>query len=643
MRWLALLSFLVAPVALAGCGDDAEQPVGVGRAPDGGAGASGGAAWHIGPSTYQPPNEDNVLDGLRADHPRLIILDDELNRIQADMQADAVLQGYFDALVSSGDSLLDEPVSERVIVGPRLLAVSREVLKRIYTWSLLHRLTQDSKYLDRARSELLAVAQFSDWNPSHFLDVAEMTHAFAIGYDWLYHDLSPDDRATIKQAIVDKGLVPARQAYEDDEWWTDDAFNWNNVCNGGIAIGALAVADEEPDLARWLLYRNVTNLPFALESYAPDGAWAEGPGYWGYATHYTVAAFASLRSALGTDFGLSTLPGLAEAGLFRVSMVGPTSLFFNFADAWERAGADASLFWLGWRYDRPLYAYSERQYAGSRGSYGDLMWYDDRGSEADLLQVPTDVRFDGADVVVLRSSWTDPDATFFALKGGDNQANHSHLDLGTFVLDALGERWAIELGGDDYNLPGYFGSERYTYYRLATEGQNTLVVDNINQNEDAVARITLFETEANRGYGIADLTEGYAPQGATQVRRGFALIDGRDRVLMVDEIEASRDLQVAWTMHTLADVTTSGTTATLSQGGKQVEVRLLSPSGATFSSQAVNLNPPQEPTDGVRKLQVRLSGVSSTTIRVLFVPEGASTDSVDPRPLASWQSDGPTR
>ena len=31
---------------------------------------------------------------------------------------------------------------------------------------------------------MLTAARFEDWNPSHFLDVAEMTFALAIGYDW---------------------------------------------------------------------------------------------------------------------------------------------------------------------------------------------------------------------------------------------------------------------------------------------------------------------------------------------------------------------------------------------------------------------------------------------------------------------------
>ena len=215
------------------------------------------------------------------------------------------------------------------------------MLERVYTLALLHRLDGDESWRARAVAELRAAAAFSDWNPSHFLDVAEMSHAFAIGYDWLYGALSEDDRALAPDALVQKGLLPAADAYARRAWWASDRFNWNLVCNGGIALAALALADAEPDLCRPLLYRALQGMPAALASYAPDGAWAEGPGYWSYATKYAVSALAALQSALGTDFGLSTLPGLAGAGTFRLQSAGPTGLFFNFADAGERAGRRA--------------------------------------------------------------------------------------------------------------------------------------------------------------------------------------------------------------------------------------------------------------------------------------------------------------
>ena len=111
-----------------------------------------------------------------------------------------------------------------------------------------------------------------------------MSHAFAIGYDWLHGALTAEEQATVREALIEKGLHPAAEAYAARAWWAADSFNWNNVCNGGIAIAALALADEEPDLCRPLLARALKGLPRALASYAPDGAWSEGPGYWGYAT-----------------------------------------------------------------------------------------------------------------------------------------------------------------------------------------------------------------------------------------------------------------------------------------------------------------------------------------------------------------------
>ena len=98
---------------------------------------------------------------------------------------------------------------------------------------------------------------------------------------------------------------------------------------------------------------------------------------------------------------------------------------------------------------------------------------------------PLDKLFRGIDVAFFRSAGNDKDAFFVGFKGGDNKANHSHLDLGTFVLDALGQRWALDLGSDDYNLPGYFGKQRWNYYRLRTEGHNTLTIEGENQNPEA--------------------------------------------------------------------------------------------------------------------------------------------------------------
>jgi len=587
--------------------------------------------------TASAADASNNLKTLRAGHPRLVLLAEDITRIRGFIETDATARRYHQRLLAQGEAILSEPPVERVLIGPRLLDKSRKVVDRLYTLGLLYRLDGQKKWADRATKEMLAVAAFKDWNPSHFLDVAEMTHGMAIGYDWFYDSLTPEERKIVETAMVEKGLLEAKKCHERNVGWTRSPDNWNNVCNGGITVGALALADREPELAEWLVARMRESLPKALASYAPDGAWREGPGYWGYATRYTVYAFAALQSTLGTDFGLSSMPGLAEAGVHRLQITGPTDLFFNFADCGEAAREDPTLFWLARRYDLPVLAAAQRQLVGDGGATGDLIWYDPRGSEEDIKRLPLDAHFQHIQVAVMRSAWQNRQAIYAGFKGGDNKAGHSHLDLGTFVLDALGERWACELGADDYNMPGYFGGKRWAYYRLKTEGQNTLTLNGENQNPKAVAPIVIFESNREEARAVTELTQAYGVAGAARVRRGLELRDGRSRVLVQDELELSKPADVMWTMHTKAKVELVGSLATLRQGDKKLQARILSPANVQFSFEEVNLSPPQRPTKGLGKLLIRLpKQEGALRVAVLLTPGADRGDEVKLVSLAEW-------
>jgi hypothetical protein len=563
----------------------------------------------------------------------MLLAEDEA-RIRQSLTTDLAERTYRDLLLRNGSRVITQPPPERVLTGSRLLTVSRTVLDRVMTLALLYRLDGDRRWVARAREELLAAAAFSDWNPAHFVDVAEMAHAFAIGYDWMYDALTPDDRTTIRRALVEKGLQPAAQEYTARAPWTTSAHNWNLVCNGSVIIAALAIADEEPGLAGSLLAQALASLPTAIAAYAPDGAWPEGPSNWEYGTLYLVSALATLTSALATDFGLAEAAGLATTGRFRLQATGPTGLFFNFADATPRAGDSPMLFWLARRYNDPALAVAARDAATGRSSARDLLWYDGRGSAADIAALPLDARYRDTHLAFFRSAWNDRDALYVGFKGGDNSGTYAHLDLGTFVLDALGQRWAVDLGPDDYDLPGYFGAERWTYERLKTSGQNTLMLDGANQDTTATAPLTVFRSSADNAFAIADLTDAYAGSGATRVNRGVTLRDNRTRVLIQDEVETSKPVELTWTMHTLADVEIQGDRALLKQGAVTLEARLLSPAGATFAVEDVDIPAPQQPASGLHRLLVRVPDVTSVQLAVLFTPlRGTSgTSSATPVP-----------
>jgi len=551
------------------------------------------------------------LETLRKGHPRLLVLDSDLERTRALIKDNAQARQMHERLVATAEAIEKLDPIEHVLIGPRLLDKSRTCVDRIYTLALLYRLDKKPQYLNRALKELRAAAAFKDWNPSHFLDVAEMTHAFAIGYDWLYNDMKPEDRALIKKAIIELGLNQSLPIYKEQRWWSVVSHNWNQVCNGGMGLGALAIADEEPELSAKILNYALKSIPRAMASYGPDGGWNEGPGYWAYATRYTVYFLAGLDTALGKDFGLSSIEGFSRAGHFRVYSSGTAGKTFNYADAGNSIEETPGMFWLAKRFKEPVYAWHQQQLiANSRRLQAlNLAWYSTDAVSPKAAGWPSDkMIFKGVDVAFLRSSWEDKNATYLAIKGGDNKANHSHLDLGTFVLDSQGVRWATDLGGDNYNLPAYFGPKRWDYYRLRTESHNTVLIDGENQDTKAKAPMD--------SGGVIDLTAAYAAKLKSFKRSAVLTSQG---AAITDTISAKQPVEALWGMVTEAEVVLHGKTAELRKNGKTLKATIDSPANGVFEIVSTTPPEPQNQNAGTRKLVVRLpEKVKDVTLRVSF-------------------------
>lgn len=583
------------------------------------------------------PSAEELLKRLKREHPRLLVDKPGLENLGERVKTDEVLRDWDKQLRREADRLLDAPLPRHVLPdGLRLLSTSRSVMERTYTLALAFRLHGERRHADRLWKELDTVAAFPDFNPKHFLDTAEMTHALAIGYDWLFDTWTEPQRATLRRAMVEMGLKPGLSVYQKKGGWPQSTHNWNQVCNGGMTLGALALGDEEPELCGTILRHALSSVPLAMQSYAPDGAWGEGPGYWAYATSYNVYMLAGLESALGTDFGLSKLPGFAETGLFPMSMTGPTGRAFNFEDSGDRIGRSDCVLWLARRFDNPVLAWFGAQ---GRPTARAMLWYDGPGKAPVAASLPLDKYWRGVEAVTMRSAWEDPKAAFLGVQSGSNRVNHNHLDLGSFVFDALGQRWAVDLGADDYNMPGYFGAQRYTYYRLRAEGHNTLVL-NPGQGPDqalsSVGRIRKFTSQPDRAAAVADMTAAYA-EHARRVERGVALVNRR-AVLIQDEVDAERPVDLWWFLHTQAAIAIAadGRSATLTQGGSKLEARILqAPAGARFEDRPAaplptSPNPAvQRRNDAFRKLTIHLPQAAALRLAVLLVPEDGKPD---PRP-----------
>ncbi len=591
------------------------------------------------------PSAEDLAGRIKRQHPRLLIDAVGFESLRKRIAADAVLKQWDGQLLHDAKKCLNAKLPEHILPdGLRLLDTSRRMVHDSYTLAMAYRLHGDQRYIDRLWLELQTVAGFPDFNPRHFLDTAEMTHALAIAYDWLYDQWSDSQRATIRKAIIELGLKPGMRVYESRSGWHRSEHNWNQVCNGGLTVGALAIGDEEPELCGKVLHHALTSVQLAMQSYAPDGGWGEGPGYWGYATSYNVAMLAFLESATGSDFGLSKCPGFDQTALFPLYMTGGENRWFNFADSSEHAGNADCLLWLGRRFKLPaatwLGASTKRPTAAA------MIWYQSPGSDPAAAGLPLDKYWRNVEVVTLRSRWNDPQAVFVGIEARSHTFNHQHLDIGSFVLDALGQRWAVDLGADDYNLPGYFGPKRYDYYRLRAEGHNTLVIDPAagpDQDPQATCGIRRFASKPEWAFAVADLTDAYRKR-AKKVERGMALVDRR-YVIVQDEIEAA-NVDLWWFMHTPAAIGLEGDgrKATLTLGGKQLEARIVAPAAARFEVRPAEPLPTspnpagQKTNDGVRKLAIHLPDTTTLRLTVVFIPRDGQGEVVPPkvRPLAEW-------
>ena len=299
-------------------------------------------------------SDDDPLRQLRVAHPRLILPDADLDRVRALVRDNAVAKRIYNDLEKECDRLLTTPVSEYKLVGPRLRAVARRILDRVGTLAIMYRLTLKEPYLRRAVQELRAAAAFRDWNPALFADTADMAHAFALGYDWLYNALSTDERGWMRDAVAAKAFDPAIPIYQRDAAWPRDHYNANMSSNAGLGLAALAVAGDKindsdqavTDKCGTVLRYVLESLPHGLATYGVEGSWPEGMAYWETVTRDVSAFFSGLQTALGNDYGLSSFHGVDRAGRFRIHMTGPLGKVFNFGDAPEDIGLSPEMFWM---------------------------------------------------------------------------------------------------------------------------------------------------------------------------------------------------------------------------------------------------------------------------------------------------------
>ena len=405
---------------------------------------------------------------------------------------------------------------------------------RVKNWAYAYRVTNNTAYAERVWTELLTAAGNNSavsfgadgtrWNPQHFLDLAEFCNTFAIGYDWLYDYWTDARRDALMWSMLNLGLSYGYGSLSGDAadngwyWWTGNPTeingNWNCVCNGGLTLAALAIIDRDPTgLAAKTLALTVPNARAnCFQGAHADGTWAETANYWYFGTTGAAEMVSSLITSYGDDRGLSASnPGWSLTSLYHMYVQGMTSLF-NYGDCGPNkysTNANSLMLW-GNLFNTPRYTLYQRDHYDASEPWS-MFWYDPSVSGTWWDGLAIDAYFPNAtdEWATGRSVWSDNFGSYWAMKSGQllGHQTHGNLDVGDFVLDAMGQRWFGELGSGQYLSDGYFStedqdSERWLYYRDRTDGQNTIYINYENQN---------VACQPTSNFGTSGTSQGAAP------------------------------------------------------------------------------------------------------------------------------------
>ncbi len=601
----------------------------------------------------------NVSAGIS--HPFILVDNEAFDVIRQEVENDSFstyTKGLYDYVMANANALLDvniyPPMEYALDEEDSILPISREVINRIIILGFAWQISGDAKYAERAWTELEKVCSYDDWCTSHFLATAEMALAVSVGYDWFFDYLDDEQKSILAETTWKYAIEPALSKNYLKNWFTWSKNNWNSICYSGIGISAMAFFDYSPEEAADFLYMCYKNMPIAFENFTPDGVYAEGPGYSQSGMNSIVYFISTSNNYFGTDFGMSEIDGVKQLGSFSAYVTSPVGVF-NFGDNKNRLCYSPVLHWYATEFMEPLAALHqlgdeagqfsadlsesvERNGEGKENALS-LLWYDrditsentDFSSEKTSVYLTSDA---GQDMVIMRSSYTDENSSFAAIKGGYNFINHGDLDIGTFVYDAMGVRWAEELGPGNYDADSYFMNlpfgGRWKNYCKRAEGQNTLVINPDITVEDqyvlAEAEFAFFEAEENSSKCILDMTDAYIMNMAKSVTREFELDYKTGGLRIADRIECLYSSEIYWFMHTKADIKISEDkkSAMLTIDGKKMQVTLKGDGEFSVLS-AVALKGKYQFDDeysDINKLTVHIEQVKNAEIIINFIPLG---------------------
>jgi hypothetical protein len=177
-------------------------------------------------------------------------------------------------------------------------------------------------------------------------------------------------------------------------------------------------------------------------------------------------------------------------------------------------------------------------------------------------------------------------------------------------------RWGIDPGSQNYNKLEQAGfnlwascqeCDRWTLLTKSNKGHSTLTVDDARHNVDGFASVTEFKAgkKPEVVFDMSEVFEGHLKSASRKFKKES------DHSLMIEDAIVLEDTTktVTWALMTTAEVEITAGGAVLMQGGKKLNLTILSPGKAEVT--VVSLDPPPMELDkkieGLKRIEINCS------------------------------------
>lgn len=597
---------------------------------------------------FHNPKSEEILQDLKNNigentHPRLYYTEDDIEYIKNKAKEDNLWERIYNKAIADANGCLLEEITLTADCTDsqkqNQAGLFQPIMEKL---SAAYLLTGNEAYAKKGMEYMDIVCEWESMGyTTSNLITGHWAMGMAVGYDAFYNYMMKTEEGREKAAYYRQRVrqLPFRDTLDAllgrqgremlggkyiTVHWMKLCDNFQGAIGGGLMALALSMADEEDmyEKSMYMLENLVRTMEIPVSLYMPDGGYFESVAYSEYMLTNLSNGITSLFNCCGTDYGLGNAKGFTNAGEFFVYMQTPENRL-NFSDC-DRTASNTMLPAFFARYYGKTHAakmtIEENKFRDV--SYDMLQWLNfykaiEENGEVDISQLDTDRYYYGAESGTFRNAFGTETPTFAGFHGGTTGRAHDMLDTGEFVFEAGGVPWAIDLGGDKYGLPSYFGTAGYKIYRKHTQGENCVLINPLTDSDEYFgqaigeeAPLISYVSKPKGAFVAFDMTNVYK-RDTTSYKRGYYFGDNRNTLTIQDEITLKDTSELYWFMHTVADIEiVDGDTARLSYGGEELLLKVYSNKPFTLSKMAA------EPLDGTPKIegQSENDGISKVSI-----------------------------